>query len=73
MYKSDVQIILRSMIISDAYRSFIANKNTFTKYRLTQWISKLPGRKEVPGIFHRFSWLSKHNYLQDLVICFIGV
>ena len=32
---------------SDVYRSFIWNKTTFTKYCLTQWISKLPGSFEI--------------------------
>ena len=35
IYRSDVQVT------SDVYRSFIPNKTTFTKYCLTQWISKL--------------------------------
>ena len=35
------------MLISDVYRSFIQNKTTFTKYCLTQWISKLPRSFEI--------------------------
>ena len=34
-------------VISDVYRSFIPNKSTFTKYCLTQWISKHSGRFEI--------------------------
>ena len=32
---------------SDVYRSPFQNKTTFTKYCLTQWISKLPGSFEI--------------------------
>ena len=35
------KLILSFTVISDVYRSFIPNKTTFTKYCLTQWISKL--------------------------------
>ena len=34
-------------VISDAYRTFIPNKTTFTKYCFTQWISKLPRSFEI--------------------------
>ena len=37
-------------LISDVYRSFIANKTTFTKYCLIQWISKLLGSFEIHGV-----------------------
>ena len=34
---------LSFVVISDVYRSRIPNKTTFTKYCLTQWISRHPG------------------------------
>ena len=43
MYK----LLSRFTVISDVYRSFIRNKTTFTKYCLTQWISKLPWSFEI--------------------------
>ena len=39
MYK----LLLSFMVISNIYRSFIPNKATFTKYCLSQWISKFHG------------------------------
>ena len=39
IYRSNVELILELHI--DVRRSFIPNKTTFTKYCLTQWISKL--------------------------------
>ena len=41
------RLLLGFAIISDFYMSFIPNKTTFTKYCLTQWISKLPGSFEI--------------------------
>ena len=56
-------------LISDVCRSFIRNKTTFTKYCLTQWISKHvlwnPLSKAVPGKSKRSGRHSKHNCLQD--------
>ena len=48
-YKSRVQfkLLWSSMVILDVYRSFVPNKPTFTKYCLTQWISKVPGSYEI--------------------------
>ena len=43
--RSHVQITSSFAVISDVYRSFIWNKTAFTKYCLTQWISKLPIRQ----------------------------
>ena len=37
MYK----LLLRFMVISDVYRTIIWNKTAFTKYCLTEWISKI--------------------------------
>ena len=58
MYK----FILSFMVISDIYRSLIQNKATFTKYCLTQWISKLPQSFDK---FYGFGGHSKCNCLQD--------
>ena len=48
---------------------YIPNKTTFTKYYLTQWISKLHGSfkmsNAVPDTFHGFGGNSKHNCSQD--------
>ena len=41
------KLLLIFMVISDVYRSFIQNKTMFTKYCLTQWISKLQGSFEI--------------------------
>ena len=59
------------MVISDVYRSFIRNKTTFTKYCLTQWISKLPWSFEIHWVRHylvNFTCLAGilYNYLHDL-------
>ena len=65
------KILLRFMVISDVYRSFIPNKTAFTKYCLTQWISKLPHKlwnslsKALPDQFHISGGQSKRNCLQD--------
>ena len=45
-YKSNVLVTFEFTVISGLYRYFIPNKTTFTKYCLTQWISKLPGSFE---------------------------
>ena len=47
IYRSNVQITLSFTVISDVYSSFIPNEITFTKYCLTQWISKLLGSFEI--------------------------
>ena len=58
-------------VISDDYMSFILDKTTFTRYCMTQWISKLPGElwnplsKELPGKFHGSGRHSKCNCLSD--------
>ena len=36
-------LLLSFLVILDVYRSFILNQIMFTKYCLTDWISKLPG------------------------------
>ena len=41
------KLLFSITVISDVYRSFIQNKTTFTKYCLTQWISKLPRSFEI--------------------------
>ena len=41
------KLLLRFTVISDVYRIFIPNKTTFTKYCITQWISKLPRSFEI--------------------------
>ena len=41
------KLLLSFIVISDMYRSYIPNQTTFTKYFLTQWISKLPGSFEI--------------------------
>ena len=43
MYK----LLLNFTVIWNVYRFFIPNKTIFTKYYLTQWISKLPGSFEI--------------------------
>ena len=61
-------------VISYAYKSFLPNKITFSKYCLTQWISKVPQElwnplnKTVPGKFHRPGEHSRCNCLQDRAI-----
>ena len=40
IYMSGVLVTIDLSVFSDIYRSFIPNKSTFTKYCLTQWISK---------------------------------
>ena len=48
VYWSDVQVIFFSFtVISNVCSSFIPNETLFTKYCLTQWMSKLPGRFEI--------------------------
>ena len=42
IYWSDIQVTFQLTLISYVHRSFIPNKTAFTKYCLTQWISKLP-------------------------------
>ena len=37
------KVTLSFMVISNVYKSIVSNKTTFTKYCLTQWISRLPG------------------------------
>ena len=57
------------MVISDVYRSFIRNKNTFTESYSVDF--KAPRKfwnplgKAVPGKFHSSDGHSKHNSLQD--------
>ena len=41
------ELYLSCTVILAVCRSFIRNKNTFTKYCLTQWILKLPGSFEI--------------------------
>ena len=41
------------MVISYVYRSFTQNKTTFTKYFLTQWISKLSGSFEINWVINQ--------------------
>ena len=52
IYKFDVQVTfdLYSHFRCLQVRSFIPNKITFTKYCLTQWISKLPGSFEIKAV-----------------------
>ena len=50
---TDPALLLSFMVISDVYMAFIWNKTTFTKYFLTQWISKLPGSFEI-------NWVSQY-------------
>ena len=42
-----MQLTFELYSISEIYRSFIWNKTTFTKYCLTQWISKFTKRFEI--------------------------
>ena len=46
------RLLLSFTIISDVYRSFIKDKITFSKYCLTQWISKLPRSFEINWVGH---------------------
>ena len=46
-YRTEYKLLLLYAVISDAYKSFIANKTIFTQYCLTLWISKLPGSFEI--------------------------
>ena len=48
IYRPDIKVTF--VVISDVYRAFIRNKTTFTKYCLTQWISKLPGSFEIDWV-----------------------
>ena len=59
--KSDVQITFSFTIILYVHRSFIPNKTTYTKYCLTQWISKLTNFK-VP-------WNTEHGHF--IASCFM--
>ena len=43
----DAEVILSHKVNSDVFRSFMPNKSTFSKYCLTQWISKLPRSFEI--------------------------
>ena len=71
IYSSDIrQFTFEIYSHFDVYRSFIQNKPTFTKYCLTQWVSKHrelwnPLSKAVPGKFHGPSGHNKRNCLQD--------
>ena len=44
IYSPMYRLGLNFTVISYAYRIFVPNKTTSTKYYLTQWISKLPAR-----------------------------
>ena len=67
------KLLFRFMVIWYLYRSFISNKPAFTKFCLTQWISKPPGSfenplsKTVPGKIHGSGGHTKCNCLQDWV------
>ena len=43
-------LLLSFTVILDVSRSFIPHKTTFTKYCLTQWISKFPGSFEIHSV-----------------------
>ena len=43
-------VLLIFTVMSGVCQSFIPNKTTFIKYRLTQWISKLPRSFEIHGV-----------------------
>ena len=58
---STYKLLLCFTVIPDVYKSFFPNKTTYTKYCLTQWISKL----SVRGKFLGSGGHSKRNYLQD--------
>ena len=45
MYK--LHVLLSFTVILNVNMSFIPNKTTYTKYCLTQWISKLPESFEI--------------------------
>ena len=47
IYRSDVQVALSFSINTDVYRYFIQNDITFTKYCITEWISKYLGSLEI--------------------------
>ena len=66
------KFLLSFTVIFFVYRSCLPNETTFTKYCLTQWISKLPGSFEIQwvkqylhGKFPKFRRYSKCNCLQD--------
>ena len=55
IYSSTWKLLFSFTVISDAYRSSMPNESTFTKYWLSQLISKLPElwnplSKAVPGV-----------------------
>ena len=68
------RLLLSFTVISEVYRSFIPHKTAFTKYCLTQWISKFPGSFEIHWVrqyqvnfMDRSGGHSKYKYLKDWV------
>ena len=66
IYRSDVQSTLSFTVILAVYRSFIPNHTAFTKYFLTQWISKLRGNSEIHWVnFTGLAGIENAFFLQD--------
>ena len=70
IYSSDVQVTVKLHGDFRCLQALCYKYNNFSKYRLTQWIWKLPGIFEiqseaVPGIFQGSSRQRKYNCLQD--------
>ena len=61
------KLLLSVTVILDVYRSCIPYKTTFTKYCLTQWVSKLKVQLYLvnSGKFHEFGGHRKCNCLQN--------
>ena len=55
-------------VISDVCRSFIPNETTFTKYCLTQWVSKLHGRFEIHWVWqYQINFTGMAGIVKDIV------